>query len=39
MPKNQDRGARFTGGDHLTGFEKLVHAFMMRNELAQGYGA
>lgn len=37
MSKKQ--GPRFTGGDHLTGFEKVVHDLMMCNELMGGYGA
>lgn len=30
---------RFTGGDHLTGFEKRVHDVLMKTELHGGYGA
>ena len=30
---------RFTGGDSLTGFRKLVHQIMMQNELRNGEGA
>jgi hypothetical protein len=30
---------RFTGGDNLTGFKKLVHQVMMQNELRNGEGA
>lgn len=33
----KDDGPRFTGGDHLTGFDKIVHSLMMRNELINGY--
>lgn len=32
-------GPRFTGGDYLTGFDKIVHDLMMRNELINGYHA
>jgi hypothetical protein len=37
MSKKQ--GPRFTGGDHFTGFEKVVHDLMMCNELMGCYGA
>lgn len=37
MSKKQ--GSRFTGGDKLTGFEKIIHDLMMCNELMGGYGA
>jgi len=30
---------RFTGGDNLTGFKKLVHDVFMKNELRNGEGA
>lgn len=35
--KSKDDGPRFTGGDHLIGFEKIIHSLMMRNELINGY--
>lgn len=33
---NNDQGPRFTGGDHLIGFEKLIHHLMTCNELTNG---
>lgn len=35
--KQKEKGLRFTGGDHLVGFDKILHDLMMRNELADGY--
>lgn len=29
---------KFSGGDELTDFKKIVHEFMMKNELINGYG-